>query len=105
MALICCLCGTCAFSSIQLHAADTQHREHGYGQYNDPDTAQPLEQLPVEQDGLRQRVEASQDRSPCRCQSRDRLEHSIENGYLDRVTEQKWQRPIETEDDPESSGY
>ena len=54
------LTGPRDFGSVKQHAADSQHGQHGYGQNDNPHAAQPLQELAVEQHGVRQGVEVAQ---------------------------------------------
>ena len=46
-----------AFRTIHLHAADAEHRQHSDRKHDDAEAAQPLQELAVEQDCTRQRVQ------------------------------------------------
>ncbi len=65
------------FGSIELHAADAEHRQNGDGKHDDPHSAEPLQLLTVIEDCRRQVIETAQHRRTGSRQAGNRLEDGI----------------------------
>ena len=63
--------------AVKLHAAHSQHRQHGNRQHDDAHAPQPLQELPIEQNGARQFVEPGDDGRPRGREPGERLEGGV----------------------------
>ena len=69
----------------QLAAADAQAGQHGEGEHDDPHAAEPLCELPPEQNRVVDRVDVDEDRRPRGREARHRLEERIDGPVELRV--------------------
>ena len=65
------------FGAVQQHAADAEHGQHRHRQYDDAHAAQPLQELAIEQHGVRHGVEVAQHRCAGGGEAGKGLEHRV----------------------------
>ena len=65
------------FGAVQQHAADAEHGQHRHRQHDDAHAAQPLQELAIEQHGVRQGVEVAQHRGAGGGEAGKGLEHRV----------------------------
>ena len=93
------LCHTRGLGPVQLHATDTQQRQDGDSQHDDAHAAEPLDLLPVIEDGRGQPVQSDDDRGTGRGESGDGFEYGIGNAEVQPQDER--QRTDDTQYRPE----
>ena len=87
--------------AVEQHAADPEHGQHGDGEDDDAHAAQPLQQLAVEQHGVRQGVEAVQHRGAGGGETGEGLEDGVGEGNPQPRHGPERQRAEEAEPRPE----
>ena len=86
---------------VERHAADAEDRQDRDGQHDDAHAAEPLDLLAVIEDGLRQLVEADDDRRSRGREAGHGLEHGIREREVRHVAEEERRRAGEAEENPE----
>ena len=103
--------GTGDFSAVQQHATDTQHGQHGYRQHDDAHAAQPLQELAVEQHGVRHGVQVAQHRGAGSGEPGKGLEDGVGEGNaqprhgIERQGAEKAEHGPEQHDDEEAVAH
>ena len=87
--------------AVQLHAADAEHGQYRHGDHDDPDAAQPLQQLAVDENGAWQHIQAGNHRRTGRGQPGDRFENRIHGAQLQPRSQHEGQRAGQAQHCPE----
>lgn len=70
------------FRPVQFHTTHTQQGQNGDGQYNDSHPTEPLDLLPVIQNGTRQLIQSHDDRRAGSGKSRDGFENGVSHAQM-----------------------
>jgi hypothetical protein len=93
--------GTGHLGSEELHAADTEQREDGHGQYDDAHATKPLQLLAIPEQGARKIIETYDHRCSGGGQPRHGLEHGIGHRDVQHRIQVQRQSTKDPEDQPE----
>ena len=96
--------GAGSFRLVKLHAPDTQHGQDRHRHHDDADTAQPLQQLPVEEDGFGQLVQPDDNRGAGGGQAGDGFEDRIRRAQVQRLAQGEGQCAVQPQHGPEQRG-